>query len=559
MVVQHRLELTTPLIAQYSISLILTQLHWISYSAYTPMSATPTYDYDPLLSEGITFSRESRYYGTPSHPRTSGLRPRPSYGTMSTSPFDTVEELDEELEDDPDAFIKVDIARQLLLRRGQSNHNIRAPEDDDISSDIYDQSQGGGAGDVDGEEEEEHDMATLLAFQDARRQQVFAFSPTASSSVLPERSLLSPHTRPSDWGNFSRWGYQGRQDSYTSSYDMRIAAAGTSGAAAVASGGLTMGYTPRKRSVRSNIDRNGTGRRTWTGGHNIIYSGIFVEDSDDEVDHGLGTRDNSAILQDADESEPAHVHLDDPIHMDVDDTVKVDMDTIIKPEINEDIDDTTEESVDDAIKEGIDIARESSVDAIKEAAGTVKEAAGTVKEDSDDALKETVDDTFETNMDGNVSSNIDDSIKAELDDTIHADFEDAIKAEFDDTIKAEIMDDDYRINAQVEKSIRIQDSRTIKAESDELTELHLEETIKTQTEESETTLSLEDKPSDSYNDIVTIDDQTVQPTETVSEPCTLPIPTHIGKIVGPMGEKSLTDSEENMTKDLSTKGKVSYI
>ncbi|KAI1299815.1 hypothetical protein EDD11_006420 [Mortierella claussenii] len=335
-IIQRRMELTVTMIAQYSLSILVTQLHWISYSTHTPMSATLEYAYDPLLSEGITFSRESRYIGAiPSgHSRVSTLRRGTSYGTMSSSPFDTVQELDEEYEEDPDVFIKVNIDRtvtrtgvsqirgSLEARQGfgvAERHENMTTDDDHTDSD-QDQAQ----------EDEDQDMATLLAFQDARRQQVFAFSPTASSAVMPTHSILSsPQALPNDSGNPNHrsplsWDYQGRQmggrnGSFASSYDMRMAAAGVSGAATLA-GGQTVGYTARKRSLRSNTDLNGTARRTWTGGHNIIYSGIFVEDSDeDEAAQEYDDREEVKLSQDNEERHQERLGFE------FDDTIKAEI------------------------------------------------------------------------------------------------------------------------------------------------------------------------------------------------------------------------------------------
>ncbi|KAF9354934.1 hypothetical protein BGX26_007186 [Mortierella sp. AD094] len=337
MIIQHRIVLTATLITQYFVSMILTQIHWINYSVHTPMSAALAYAYDPVLSEGITFSRESRYVGAFSHNRASTLRRGTSYGTMSSSPFDAVQEMDEEIEDDQDDFIKVNVERRAPPTRKDfymhDTGTLDEGEDDDASE------GGSNAGeDRDQEyEDEEQDMATLLAFQDARRQQVYAFSPTASSFIIPARSILSPQAMPSDSSNNRAplsWALQGRQSgTYTSSYDMRMAAAGSSGAAAI-SGGLTVGYTPRRRSLRPNMDPNGTGRRTWTGGHNIIYSGIFVDDSDeDELGQDLRTGDDSTLLHrdddDGGDNSDVEKH-EEP--MEFDDTVKAE---IIDPVVDD--------------------------------------------------------------------------------------------------------------------------------------------------------------------------------------------------------------------------------
>ncbi|KAG0305997.1 hypothetical protein BGZ98_003130 [Dissophora globulifera] len=320
MIVQHRLELTALLIAQYSVSLILSQLHWISYSTHTPMSAALAYGYDPLLSEGITFSRESRHNGG----RISGLRHGTSYGTMNSSRFSAVQEQDESMneeDDDHDVFIKVNVDRKTTSSSSRRRKTRRSTAvDGGVNNDESDDA--GGHEDEDGEDEdEEQDMATLLAFQDARRQQAYAFSPQDSSSGIAARVPLAPQTENSSWA------FQGRQ-SFTSSYDRRLAASG--GAKAGTSfGGLTLGYVPRKRSLRSNLDPNGTGRRTWTGGHNIIYSGIFGEDSDEEVDEGRGVEGvDPARLQEEedDDDEERRFGSHSRENTEFDDTIKAEYD-----------------------------------------------------------------------------------------------------------------------------------------------------------------------------------------------------------------------------------------
>ncbi|KAG0054563.1 hypothetical protein BGZ83_010968 [Gryganskiella cystojenkinii] len=291
MVIQHRLELPPVLIAQYTVSLLLTQFHWISYSAHTPMSATLSYAYDPVLAESITFSRESRYVGNGafgSHARGStNLRRGTSYGTMTTSPFDAVQELDEgEDQDDghndrdQDAFIKVSLDRRAVNSRKLARSRLTGRSGGDEEENEYEN--------VDGEqeeEEEEHDMATLLAFQDARRQQVYAFSPAASSAAMPDRPILSPQSGGVSTSELGKsplsWAFRGQD-------------ANGNGCHSGSGAGLTVGYTPRRRRVRSNMDPNGSGRRTWTGGHSIIYSGILVESSDDEME-GTGQDDEDAV------------------------------------------------------------------------------------------------------------------------------------------------------------------------------------------------------------------------------------------------------------------------
>jgi hypothetical protein len=315
MIIQHRIELSTALIIQYTVSIILTQFHWISYSAHTPMSATLSYAYDPLLHDSITFSRESRYingngnsgvngglmgtngvYLSPPHSRpTTNLRRGTSYGTMSNSPFDTVQELDEEQEeeDDQDVFIKVNVDRKLTATRMAGGTADSGEEDSDEGVE---------------DEEEEQDMATLLAFQEQRRLKTYgiATTSTTTSPTALARSGLSPQTiLNSDSGTPIKsplsWAFRGTHDAFTpatSSYNVRMAASGNPGAAAVvgggAAGGLTVGYgTPRRRPFKTGRDMNGTGRRTWTGGHSIIYSGIFVDDdsddnNDNETDERIG-------------------------------------------------------------------------------------------------------------------------------------------------------------------------------------------------------------------------------------------------------------------------------
>ncbi|KAF9916488.1 hypothetical protein BX616_003629 [Lobosporangium transversale] len=415
--IQQRVALTMTLIAQYSFSIVLTQLHWISYSAHTPMSAILEY-YDPHLSDSITFSRESRHINafppsaTSTHHSRLSLRRGTSYGTMVNSPFDAVQELDEEQDgedEDQDVFIKVDIDRNKSMtsrqglgsatgidgsssnssRNSASGSGRRASQEAnrgysglrDEYSIVRSQYNDDDGNDEAEENDEEQDMATLLAFQDARRQQVLAFSPTASSAVIPARSILSsPQALPVDSSSLSRhrmplsWAYQGRQSggsgiggSYASSYDMRIAAANASSSATAAAGGLTIGYTPRKRLMRSNMGPNGTGRRTWTGGHNIIYSGIFVEDSDeDEIEQSGqtdgGKADASTMLED-DEEEDQRKHLE------LDDTIKVEVNIIEGKTLDE-----TAEIEEQPSSENVRIAVEQ---------GTIVTAIATVMKDQE--------------------------------------------------------------------------------------------------------------------------------------------------------------------------------
>ncbi|KAG0037783.1 hypothetical protein BGZ82_001869 [Podila clonocystis] len=355
MVIQHHIQVAAVVVVQYIFTILMTQLHWISYSAHTPMSATLAYAYDPIMSDSITFSRESRYMGTFSggggqNGRQSSLRRGTSYGTMNGSPFDAVQEMDEGNEDDDDnAFIKVnvDLAASRKKHFGQYRRRVSGSQSslsdgaDDGNNNKNNRAQ------ENEDEEEDQDMAVLLAFQDARRQQVYAFSPTALSSVLPARSILSSQaggvaglsSSPlSSSGQLNKtplsWAFR-PQDSHSSSYDMRTAAAG-GGSGSGGVGGLTVGYTPRKRMTRrSNFDPNGAGRRTWTGGHSIIYSGILLESSDDEagVDDGLGNEggqegdveDEDVATRDsfAEEDEGGdEFRINDDAHVDKDQTIE---------------------------------------------------------------------------------------------------------------------------------------------------------------------------------------------------------------------------------------------
>ncbi|KAG0214940.1 hypothetical protein BGX28_001146 [Mortierella sp. GBA30] len=411
MTIQHRLDLSALLITQYAVSTLLTQLHWITYSAHTPMSAALAY-YDPLLTDSITFSRESRCINPPPYSRSLAIaasRSRTSYGTINgSSPFDALQEMDEEeLEgDDDDVFIKVNVNLRPNPKKDNTptvvSHNAQDRDANAHNGNVHDNDR------EDQEEDaEEQDMATLLAFQDARRQQVYAFSPTASSSAMPVRSILSPQALPRSLSNPNRtplsWAFCAGNAAHSSSYDMRMAASGTSGAAAVA-GGLTVGYTPRKRALkRASMDASGTGRRTWTGGHSIIYSGIFVEDSDeddietrDEAGHEAGdvtevgdgtdtdvTRETGSCAQDdaagnnekllsvnvEQEQEHALWIFDGTVKAEFDDNIKVEAENTIKTEIIPEYDDTIKaeinQKLDSTIAEVVSTAEIGLDDAIR--------------------------------------------------------------------------------------------------------------------------------------------------------------------------------------------------
>ncbi|KAF9576752.1 hypothetical protein EC968_005525 [Mortierella alpina] len=445
MIIQHRLGLSALLITQYAVSTLLTQLHWITYSAHTPMSAALAY-YDPLLTDSITFSRESRYVGTaPPHSRNlaaaTPVRRGTSYGTMNgPSQFDTLQEMDEEErldDDDQDAFIKVNVNIRPSTHavRGTSCRS-EGPLTISHSQDAteYDREEHlEDMNDNEDNDDEEQDMATLLAFQDARRQQVYAFSPTASSSAMPVRSILSPQSPPRDSSNPNRtplsWAFCAGQEGYSSSYDMRMAAAGASGAAAV-SGGLTVGYTPRKRSLRrSNLDPNGTGRRTWTGGHSIIYSGIFVEDSDDDDDVEVEVAAENG--EDA-EADTDAVGIED---------VGVDSDTNMEVEICEEacLHGPLEKTQDDrvlTISDGTDVVSD-----------------GKVKAEFDDNIKIEVDVALAVAVETEVEHNI----KVEVD-------MDTVQPVTDDTIKTEALSIDSGTKletATVETVTTKSDTRTV--------------------------------------------------------------------------------------------------
>ncbi|KAF9959532.1 hypothetical protein BGZ70_008814, partial [Mortierella alpina] len=434
MIIQHRLGLSALLITQYAVSTLLTQLHWITYSAHTPMSAALAY-YDPLLTDSITFSRESRYIGSaPPHSRSlaaaTPIRRGTSYGTMSApSQFDTLQEMDEEErlddDDDQDAFIKVNVNIRSNTHgtRGASyrsegpltgSHNQGATEDgrEDLLENLNDH---------DDNDDEEQDMATLLAFQDARRQQVYAFSPTASSSAMPVRSILSPQSPPRDSSNPNRtplsWAFCAGQEAYSSS----------------------------KRSLRrSNLDPNGTGRRTWTGGHSIIYSGIFVEDSDDDtndndnndVDVEVAAEDGEDPEADTDALVDADAGVGFDTHMQVDACQEACLHLSL------------EKTQDDRILTGSD-----GVDAVSD---------GTVKAEFDDNLKIEVDVAVAVVIETEAEHNI----KVEVD-------KDRVQAGMDDTIKTEVLDTDSE--TMVEASVE-----TVAVECDTtttVTETHTAETL----------------------------------------------------------------------------------
>ncbi|KAG0025974.1 hypothetical protein BGZ81_006712 [Podila clonocystis] len=311
MVIQHHIQVATVVVVQYIFTLLMTQLHWISYSAHTPMSATLAYAYDPIVSDSITFSRESRYMGTFSggggqNGRQSSFRRGTSYGTMSGSPFDAVQEMDEGDEDDDDnAFIKVNVDLAASRKKHFGQYRRRVSGSQSSLSDGADDGNNNknNNGQENEDEEEDQDMAVLLASQDARRQQVYAFSSTASSSLLPARSILSSQaggvaglsSSPlSSSGPLNKtplsWAFR-PQDSHSSSYDIRTAAAG--------------------------------------GG-----SGILLESSDDEagVDGGLGEGGQEGNVEDEDvarrysfaeeEGGGDEFRINDDAHVDKDQTIE---------------------------------------------------------------------------------------------------------------------------------------------------------------------------------------------------------------------------------------------
>ncbi|KAG0239674.1 hypothetical protein BGW41_007557 [Actinomortierella wolfii] len=285
--IQHRVAMTMLLVGQYATSIILTQLYWISYSVHTPLSAALEWEYDPLLHDSITFSRESRLYGAPGGNvvRTNSFRRGTGYGTMNP----VVEQDEEEAEMGPDEFLKVDLAIRHQRRNPQTSASNSAEA---IEGDTSGQRRRGSTANGPDEDDasnsessdEEQEMAVLLAFQDARRQQVFAFSPTASSSALPSHSVLSS-SKDSDLiaRNYC-------DPMFLSSYDRRMTAAEARMGPA-ASRVLTMGgHMAKRRSRATNADPQSIGRRTWTGGRSIIFSGILVESSDeDDEDDGDGS------------------------------------------------------------------------------------------------------------------------------------------------------------------------------------------------------------------------------------------------------------------------------
>ncbi|KAF9976718.1 hypothetical protein BGZ73_008025, partial [Actinomortierella ambigua] len=295
--IQHRIAMSLLLVGQYASSILVTQLYWISYSVHTPLSAALEWEYDPLLQDSITFSRESRLYsataaaaggyGPAGHlSRTNSFRRGTGYGAINY-PIDPVAELDEETaEMGPDEFLKVDVT--VKSQRHHAGAVTNASSSGGARSGNAKDSKGvtvpaRNPEAMDNEDEtseasdEEQEMAVLLAFQEARRQQVFAFSPSASSSALPSRPVLSS-SKDSDrlFGggrDVVGGGNSGNGSGPSlSSYDRRM----TGNAA---SRMLTMGHVAKGRlsSFRATgADAQSIGRRTWTGGRSIIFSGILV-------------------------------------------------------------------------------------------------------------------------------------------------------------------------------------------------------------------------------------------------------------------------------------------
>lgn len=330
---------------------------------------------------------------------TTNLRRGTSYGTMSNSPFDAVQELDEEQEedeDDQDVFIKVNVDRKKSATR-MIGGAVDSDEEDSDEEGVEEE-----------DEEEEQDMATLLAFQEQRRLKTYGTTntTTATSPTAPARSGQSPQTVfSSDSGTPIKsplsWAFRGTPDALlpaTSSYNVLMAASGNPGAAAVmgggAAGGLTVGYgPPRRRPFKTGRDLNGTGRRTWTGGHSIIYSGIFVDDdSDDENDDETDERNGGNATGDlagasgvegeddeADEKPKGEVGGDEGGRNEKEDSFGDDLAVVVGYSQEQlTIDDTIKADFDSAIK--TESATGVSVDVVK--------VTGIVNEDSDDVKVE---------------------------------------------------------------------------------------------------------------------------------------------------------------------------
>ncbi|KAG0269669.1 hypothetical protein DFQ27_002633 [Actinomortierella ambigua] len=319
--IQHRISMSLLLVGQYASSILVTQLYWVSYSVHTPLSAALEWEYDPLLNDSITFSRESRLYGATTGgigngglARTPSFRRGTGYGAINY-PIGPVAEQDEETDMGPDEFLKVDVTIRSQSHKNGATATASAGAEGSKGSSGKGGKGGEGKGGYDNQEEEEEgggaqessdseqEMAVLLAFQEARRQQVFAFSPGASSSALPSRSVLSSSKDSDLILRGSPYGGGGGPVSAAalSSYDRRMAAAEARMGSAGASRVLTLGHMARcRQSSRANPGGAGTdaqsiGRRTWTAGRSIIFSGILVEssdeDDDDDDDNGGDAKD----------------------------------------------------------------------------------------------------------------------------------------------------------------------------------------------------------------------------------------------------------------------------
>ncbi|KAF9168070.1 hypothetical protein DFQ26_001527 [Actinomortierella ambigua] len=308
--IQHRISMSLLLVGQYASSILVTQLYWVSYSVHTPLSAALEWEYDPLLNDSITFSRESRLYGATTGgtgngglARTPSFRRGTGYGAINY-PIGPVAEQDEETGMGPDEFLKVDVTIRSQPHKNGAIATASAGAEGSKGSSGKGGKGGEGKGGYDNQEEEEEgggaqessdseqEMAVLLAFQEARRQQVFAFSPGASSSALPSRSVLSSSKDSDLILRGSPYGGGGGPVSAAalSSYDRRMAAAEARIGSAGASRVLTLGHMARcRQSSRANpggagADAQCIGRRTWTAGRSIIFSGILVESSDEDDD-----------------------------------------------------------------------------------------------------------------------------------------------------------------------------------------------------------------------------------------------------------------------------------